>query len=77
MQHICTIDTLNDFHRATKMKQPHANNAKKSRKPKVSSDVTTQGIFQNMQEQVRSRLACCEPGRELEVNKCIKKVISS
>lgn len=67
------IDTLNDSHRASKMKQPHAaNNAKKQKKPKGNTHVTTQEeqsnrIFRNMQEEVRNRLACCAPGRELEV----------
>lgn len=75
MQNDCTSDTHNDSHRATKTKESHANNGKKPKKPKGNPHVPTQEeqsirIFQNMQEQVRSRLTCCEPGRELEVNEC-------
>lgn len=78
MQCICTaIDTLNDSHRASKMKQPHANNVKKQKKPKGNTQATTQEeqsmrIFRNMQEEVRNRLTCCAPGHELEVKQIYK-----
>lgn len=78
MTYFCTVD--NDLHRASKMKQPHANNTKKQKKAKASTHVTTTQeeqsarIFQNMQEEVRDRLTCCAPGAELEVNSCFNKM---
>lgn len=73
---------MNDSHRATKMKQPHANNAKKARKPKGNSHVTAQEeecarIFQNMQAQVRNRLTSCDPGQELEVHESLSIMLIS
>lgn len=51
-------------------KQTNNNDAKKSRKPKnkvsIQEDQSVH-LFKTMQEQIRSRLSCCEPGQELEV----------
>lgn len=70
--HNSNLDNLNDVHRTSKMKQSHANNSKKNRKPKKAPHATAQEeqsviIFQNMQEQVRNLLTCCDPGMELQV----------
>lgn len=69
----------NDVQRATRKNQgnPTQNNdPKKFRKmthkppqpqPQAAKDDPNAHIFQMMQEEVRSRLERCEPGRELEV----------
>lgn len=68
------LDLLSDIHRTARKnqgKQANNNDAKKSRKPKKESKPTQEDqsvrLFKIMQEQIRSRLSCCQPGRELEV----------
>lgn len=68
-------DISNDLHRSTRKiqgKQINISDAKKSRKPRDKSKISPQEdqsirFFKIMQEQIRSRLSCCEPGQELEV----------
>lgn len=71
------IPALSNYHHRT-VEQGQApipqNNesSKKPRKSKTNSPIAYQEepsarVFQLIQEQVRSRLLCCEPGRELEI----------